>query len=85
MVKKDSTNVRINSKIKKRAQKLADEVGMSFSAVVNILLRQFVQNKKLEVDLSDDIQVVNVSQKEHKILSELDGFGELKEAVEWIK
>jgi addiction module RelB/DinJ family antitoxin len=45
-------NVKSEPLLKKQAQELADELGVSLSTVINSSLRQFVRNRKLV--LSED-------------------------------
>lgn len=46
-----SIHIRIESDIKKQAQKIADELGLSLSAVMKALLKQFIRSKKIDVSL----------------------------------
>ena len=40
-------NIKTDKDIKQHAQKVAEELGLSLSAVVNAYLRQFVRNKEV--------------------------------------
>ena len=40
-------NIKTDKKIKKNAQKIAAELGLSLSAVINAHLKQFVRNKEV--------------------------------------
>lgn len=44
-------NLRIDAKLKKDAQKLAESVGLSLSTIVKSLLRKVVREKKVDVEL----------------------------------
>lgn len=44
-------NLRIDAKLKKDAQKLAESVGLSLSTMVKNLLRKVVREKKIELEL----------------------------------
>src|SRR5437867_894171 len=48
-----SLHVKIEPIIKEQAQKTADELGLSLSGVVKVLLRQFIRTKRLSVDLPE--------------------------------
>jgi addiction module RelB/DinJ family antitoxin len=41
----DVVNIRINSKTKKLAQKIADDLGFSLSALINAYLKQLIRTK----------------------------------------
>lgn len=47
-------NFKTDIKIKKRAQELADKFGLSLSDVLNVLLRNFVYKRKLNLDLKEE-------------------------------
>ena len=49
MVMKEQVNVKIDSMIKKSAQKRAKELGLSLSSVVNATLSQFARTGELHV------------------------------------
>ncbi|OGK12104.1 hypothetical protein A3C98_04015 [Candidatus Roizmanbacteria bacterium RIFCSPHIGHO2_02_FULL_37_15] len=40
-------NIKVNPLIKKKAQSLAEELGLSLSAVINRLLKHFIQTKTI--------------------------------------
>jgi len=40
-------NIKTDKEVKKRAQKVAAELGFSLSAVINAYLKQFVRNKEV--------------------------------------
>jgi len=42
-------NIKTDPKVKKQAQKLAEELGLSLSAVVTGLLKQFIRTKEFSV------------------------------------
>ncbi len=44
-------NVKVDTKIKHKAQKVAADLGLSLSAVVNVYLRQFIRTSSLSVSL----------------------------------
>lgn len=45
-------NVKTDKAVKKNAQKIAEELGLSLSAVINAYLKQFVRNKEAYFSLS---------------------------------
>ncbi len=40
-------NIKIDKEIKENAQKIAERLGLSLSAIINAFLRQFVRNKEV--------------------------------------
>ena len=45
---------RVDAKIKKKAQKIAKEMWINLSTLVNVRFTDFVRNKKLHISLYDD-------------------------------
>jgi addiction module RelB/DinJ family antitoxin len=45
-------NIKTDIKVKRKAEKLASEIGLSLNNILNIYLRQFVLTKHLDVDLN---------------------------------
>jgi addiction module RelB/DinJ family antitoxin len=45
-----SLHIKIEPDIKKQAQKTADDLGLSLSAVMKALLKQFIRTKRLSVE-----------------------------------
>lgn len=48
-----SLHIKIEPNVKEQAQKLADELGLSLSAVMKSLLKQFIRTKRLSVGISE--------------------------------
>lgn len=48
---KTTTSIKLDTKIKKEATKLAQELGLTLSSVINASLTQFVKEKKLTLDV----------------------------------
>ena len=48
-----SLHIKIEPDVKQQAQKTADELGISLSAVVKVLLKQFVRTKQLSVSIPE--------------------------------
>lgn len=46
---KTQINLKIDSRIKKDAQRMAKELGLSLSSVVNVTLKQFARTGELEI------------------------------------
>jgi addiction module RelB/DinJ family antitoxin len=54
-----SLHIKIEPDIKKQAQKTADDLGLSLSAVMKALLKQFIRSKRLSVDVRDMPEIPN--------------------------
>jgi addiction module RelB/DinJ family antitoxin len=48
-----SLHIQIDTDIKKKAQRTAQELGLSLSAVTKVLLKQFIRTKRLSVELDE--------------------------------
>lgn len=48
-----SLHIKVEPDLKEQAQSLADELGMSLSAVMKALLKQFVRTKQLSIGISE--------------------------------
>jgi len=49
---KTQVNLKIDNTVKEQAQKMASELGLSLSSVVNAILKQFARNGELELSTS---------------------------------
>ncbi len=49
---KTAINIKADKEVKKNAQKVADELGLSLSAVINAYLKQFVRNKEIHLTVA---------------------------------
>jgi addiction module RelB/DinJ family antitoxin len=54
-----SLHIKIEANIKREAQKTAEELGLSLSAVTKALLKQFVRTKRLSVGTADLPEIPN--------------------------
>src|SRR3954464_15520544 len=48
-----SLHIKIDPAVKERAQKIADELGLTLSSVVKVLLKQFIRTKQLSISLRE--------------------------------
>lgn len=46
-------NIKTDESVKKQAQKIASEMGLSLSAILKAYLMQFIRTKRLNIDLYD--------------------------------
>jgi len=67
---KTTTSIKLDTKIKEESAKLASELGVSLSGVVNILLKNFVQERRLVISLEPELNDVT-KQKYSEILQDI--------------
>jgi len=67
-----SLHIKIEPDIKKQAQKTADDLGLSLSAVMKALLKQFIRTKRLSVGTRDLPEIPNARTRRHLKQSEVD-------------
>ena len=84
-----SIHITIESNIKTRAQKTAEELGLSLSAVMKALLRQFIRTKRLSVSLNEEpsaymIRGLKKSNKEYKSGNTSPSFADVKDSLKWL-
>lgn len=48
-----SLHIKIESSVKDQAQKIADELGLSLSATVKVLLKQLIRTRRLSVGITE--------------------------------
>ena len=80
-------NFKTDEKIKKRAQDLAEKFGLSLSDVLNVLLRNFVYKRELNLDLKEeDENNLNLLEKLKEIEKEetSPSFANSKDAIAWL-
>ena len=67
-----SLHIKIEPSIKEQAQKTASDLGLSLSAVMKLLLKQFIRTKRLSVSTRDIPEVPNARTRRHLKQSEED-------------
>jgi addiction module RelB/DinJ family antitoxin len=67
-----SLHIKIEPDIKREAQKTAEDLGLSLSAVTKALLKQFVRTKRLSVSSLDLPEIPNARTRRHLKQSEED-------------
>lgn len=80
-------NLRIDAKLKKDAQKLAESVGFSLSTMVKSLLRKVVREKKVEIELEPSdwlIQELKEGKKEEEQGYISPAFHNADDAIAWL-
>jgi len=85
-------NFKTEPKVKAQAQKLASRMGLDLSDVLNVALRNFVQNKIVYINLGEDakpsdwlVKAVASGEKEIKTNKLSPAFKDAKSAIRWLK
>lgn len=47
-------NVKVNPKVKRESQKIAEQLGLSLSSLINGYLKQLIRTRKVSFDLSEE-------------------------------
>ena len=86
-----SLHIKIEPDIKKQAQKTADDLGLSLSAVMKALLKQFIRTKRLAVGGSERPEIPNARLRKSLQQSEEDikvgrtiKFKDVNEAIAYV-
>lgn len=84
-----SIHVKVESNIKMQAQKTAEELGLSLSAVMKALLRQFIRTQRLSVGVGEKpsaymIEALKKSNKEYKEGNTSPSFANVKDSFKWL-
>jgi addiction module RelB/DinJ family antitoxin len=84
---KTQVNLKIDSNIKKDAQKMARELGLSLSSVVNATLRQFARTGELELSATPKITpyLENLVKEARREFENGKGHGPFTSSEEMIK
>ncbi len=84
-----SVHVKIDSDMKVQAQKTAEELGLSLSAVMKALLKQFIRTQRLSVGVGEEpsaymIEALKKSGKEYKDDNTSPSFANVKDSFKWL-
>jgi DNA-damage-inducible protein J len=86
-----SLHIKIEPDTKEQAQKTAEELGLSLSAVMKVLLKQFIRTKRLSVGVRDMPEIPNARTRQLLKQAEQDmktgrgiSFKSSKEAISYI-
>ncbi|HUQ85381.1 MAG TPA: type II toxin-antitoxin system RelB/DinJ family antitoxin [Candidatus Limnocylindrales bacterium] len=84
-----SIHIKIEADIKAQAQKTAEELGLSLSAVMKALLKQFIRTKHLSVGLSEEpssymLEALKKSDKEYKEGKTSPSFTAVEDSFKWL-
>ncbi len=85
-------NIKTNPNVKSQAQAIAEELGLSLSAVINALLKQFVRTKAINLDLvREEVpspylkKMLKESMEDIKKGRVSPAFTNAKDAVAWLR
>lgn len=84
-----SIHIKVEPNIKIEAQKTAEELGLSLSAVIKVLLKQFIRTKHLSVGLNEEpspymIEALKESGKEYATGNTSPSFVNAEDSFKWL-
>ena len=82
-------NIKVEPTIKKQAQKLAEELGLSLSGLINGYLRTLIRTKTVTFSLSEEpsdylIQALKESEKDIKAGHVSPTFTKVEDSIAWL-
>ena len=81
-------NFKTDKIVKKRAQKIAGEMGLNLSDVMNVCLRDFVKRRELNISLENPnektLKRIKVAINEVKKGKVSPSFDDVDEAIKWL-
>ncbi len=82
-------NIKTEQELKKEAQNIAYDLGMSLSSLINAYLRQLVRTRKIEFDLREEpseylIQALSESRKNIRAGRVSPQFKTAEDAIKWL-
>ncbi len=83
-------NIRTDAKVKSQAQKIAAELGISLSALINGFIRNLVRTKRVEFDLVEErpneymIKALKESEEDFKAERVSPAFDNTEDAIAWL-
>ena len=82
-------NIRTDVRVKSKAQKIADKLGLNLSVLINAYLRQLIRTKTVSFSLTEEpsdylLQTLKKSKKDIKKGYISPAFDDAKDADEWL-
>ncbi len=82
-------NFKTEDKVKKQAQKIATEMGLSLSDILNVYLRKFVKTKELHINVSETpspylVKSLKQSELDRKRGDVSPSFDNARDAINWL-
>lgn len=83
-------NIKTEEKVKKQAQIIAQEFGLSLSALINAYLRELIRTQRVEFDLGEEPSehlksIIRRAEENYKKKKYSPAFKKGIEAVKWLK
>jgi len=82
-------NFKTDVRVKSEAQKMANQMGLNLSDVLNIFLRKFIKEKEIHISLKEPsdflIKEIKEAEKEIKKGNISPSFDNAKDAVKWLR
>lgn len=83
-------NIKVEPNTKRNAQKIAEELGLSLSSVINGLLKQFVRTKAVTFSLPEEpseymIKSLKEAEEDIKAGRVSPTFNNAKDAIAWLR
>jgi len=84
-----SVHIKLEANIKEQAQQTAEELGLSLSAVMKALLKQFIRTKRLVIGIDEDpsdfmIAALKEADEEYKQGKTSPSFNNLEKSFKWL-
>lgn len=83
-------NVKTEPQLKAKAQKVAEELGFSLSAIIKAYLKQLIKTKTVSFSVSEEpseylIQALKEAEEDRKKGKGSPTFDNAKDAIKWLK
>ncbi len=84
-------NIKTDQKVKTQAQKLAEDMGISLTSVINLYLKHFIKTKSVTFNTKNEMPskyLINTLKKAEKNLNEGKAsptFDNSKDAIKWLE
>ena len=84
-----SIHVKVDSDMKDQAQRTAEDLGLSLSAVMKALLKQFIRTQRLSVGVGEEpsafmIEALKKSDREYKENNTSPSFASAEDSFKWL-
>ncbi len=84
-----SVHIKLESDVKERSQQIAEELGLSLSAVMKALLKQFIRTKRLSVGGIEEpsdymIAALKETDREYKNGETSKSFANIQDSFKWL-
>lgn len=82
-------NIKTEPETKQKAQKVASEIGVSLSSLINAYLKHLVKTRRVEFTLSEEpsdylVKVLKQAEKNYKAGKSSPTFDNADDAIEWL-